>query len=378
MKNTNDTNNINSTTNLSDLIPELHNIIANNINNFLNMNNMTKKSLAESIGIAESTLNDYCNLRDSKKQTALPTIGFLVAMKNKYGIDLEDFVTKTINIDDYNKTYTPSKADKDLEAKYHKYIGSYILYYLDTSSYKGRDNNDAKDSLTFGVMNIFENKSSVTKSTYVCFAIMGISSRKEATYIKEKTDSLNSITAIMEYVSSKEFEEKLYTGDFTIDGDFAYISLEHGNTDKALAILHNTNTNKSRYIGGLGTINSVSKGREKMPTIQFIGLSRNVLKQSDEEIHRNLLLAYPTLNADSYAKELVKTFNNLYVEKGGIESTLSDYQKHITIRANLEHYIKDSLEKNAFRYGKIANQDDDAFYHLLKNESEHEIKTTLK
>ena len=115
-----------------------------------------------------------------------------------------------------------------------------------------------------------------------------------------------------------------------------------------------------------------------MPTVQFIALSRKALRQSDDDIHRNLLMAYPTLSAASYAPELVQTFTNLYVDKASDESNLSNFQKNTTMQANIEMYMLDSIERNMFRYGKISNQDDDYFYHWLKETDIDDVDDDLK
>ena len=113
-----------------------------------------------------------------------------------------------------------------------------------------------------------------------------------------------------------------------------------------------------------------------MPTIQFIGISRDWLTLSAEEIHQVLLLHYPTFRAEGEAQEMIDLFNRLYMSpensNGRELIELSDLQKAITIKANLERYIKNSLKKNMFRYGKISNRDDDEWYHLLKDFTEEE------
>ena len=366
---------ISTITNPYDLAEPIKNNVAANIQNLLKQHKMTKKALAQAVGMAESSINDYCNL----KKSTVPPLSVLVAMRNLYDIDINEFLTKTINIDDYNRTPEPSKTDIILEEAHRKYTGTYVVYYLDTSSYKGRDDNNSKDSLTYGVLTVFESKSNVAKSTFDVYAVMGISDRETAYELKSvlevMDDSVNDVIAL---ITERGLNEKLYTGDFCIEGDFAYISIVHKNNDRALAILHSPSTNKGKYIGGLGTINSVSKGREKMPTVQFIALSRKALRQSDDDIHRNLLMAYPTLSAASYAPELVQTFTNLYVDKASDESNLSNFQKNTTMQANIEMYMLDSIERNMFRYGKISNQDDDYFYHWLKETDIDDVDDDLK
>lgn len=131
--------------------------------------------------------------------------------------------------------------------------------------------------------------------------------------------------------------------------------MSHANTDKTILIFHRVDSNKPQYIGGIGTINSVSKGRERMPVVQFMGLSRYPLSMSIEEIHHCLLLNYPTFNAESETAEMIRNFKALCVDSSeAIREGFSEYEKAIIVRSTLERFIKKSLERNMFRYGKIS------------------------
>ena len=145
--------------------------------------------------------------------------------------------------------------------------------------------------------------------------------------------------------------------------------MKHKNTDRMLLILHRVDNNKPNYIGGIGTVNSVSKGRERAPVIQFIGVSRFPLSISVEEIHHCLLLNYPNFKAENETEEMIRNFKALYVDAEGSGQNFSEYQKSIVVRSTLERYIKKSLERNMFRYGKISERDDDEWYHGIKSAS---------
>lgn len=355
--------------------PKLKPIIANNITWLLNKKKITQQDLAEMTGISKAALNGYLNIKDEEKSTSLPPVGFFIALRNHFGINVDDFLTREIRYDEYEESQQQSDADIELMNMYKKFTGVYTAYYLDTDSYKGRDYHDVHESLNYGAISIIECKSSVAKSSYECIAVMGISNRQEIDRIKKAIASYDNGESLINI--KNDYSSKFYTGTFEIQDNFAYISLRHGTSDRALAIFHCPNTNKNQYIGGIGTINSVSKGREKMPTIQYLGLSRKTLQQSDEEIHQSLLLSYPTLKADKYASELVRTFKSLYVDRESDEIEQSELQKLITVRANMERYMKESLESNVFRYAKVSNRDDDEFYHWMTHNPEDDIDPDL-
>ena len=90
---------------------------------------------------------------------------------------------------------------------------------------------------------------------------------------------------------------------------------------------------------------------------------------SEEEIHHKLLLDYPTFEADpEMVDEMIMNFKALYADpNGAIYEQFSEYQKAVMVRSTLERFVKKSLERNMFRYGKISGAtDDDQWYHAIK------------
>ena len=74
-------------------------------------------------------------------------------------------------------------------------------------------------------------------------------------------------------------------------------------------------------------------------------------------------------------QELISLFKKTYQTPDSYEETikyseiLTDLQKEIIIKVNLERYVKTSLTNNMFRYAKISERDDGAWYDLLKDVS---------
>lgn len=340
----------------------LSNVIAGNLRALIKRNGLTQKDLAEELGVAEATMTDYC------KGRRLPGLEFLFTLKSLYNIDLDEFVTKSITPSAIPVPVKDSVADKKMMDMYKKYCGLYLAYYFDTSNYKGRDMQPPKDSLIYGVLFIYENPSSLELPEYSCAAIMGLRDRDQATGIKDYLEKLANPSRIIDQIE-REHSETAYYGDFELSSEHAFISMRHFPTDKALIILHHVDSNKAYYTGGIGTINSVSKGRDRMPVVQFMGFSRHTLSISCEEIHHSLLLNYPTFKATDETEELVKLFKALYMDPEGNKEELSEYQKSVVIRSTLERFIKKSLERNVFRYSKISERDDDEWYHAIKHAS---------
>lgn len=340
-------------------IGECRQFIAANLITLLKQHNLSQKDLSVITGVAESTISAI------KKGNNVPTIDFLFSLKMNYDISIDDFMTKYISIADEEEVAQNNTPNPIWFSSYNKYCGTYFVYYFDTSKYKGRDFTTAQESLMFGVLRIYQEPSALNKLDYKCMSIFGIQKHEVAEKIKFELEKLYIPEAIT-YLQDKH-DSYTYFGDFELSEKHAFMSLSHNNKDKALAIFHNVPGDKNIFAGGIGTINSVSRGRETMPTAQFMGLSREKIEFSVEEIQRKLLLNYPKFKTTDEAELLIKLFKNLYLETSTMNDGLNEEQKQLIIKSNLERLIKKSLERNVFRYAKISNRDDDDWYHSLKN-----------
>ena len=344
---------------------QLTRIASSNMLRLLRQTGLTQKEMAKKLGVAPASMTDYC------KGRRLPNMEFFVALKEQFGISIDEFVTKDLTPSD---TLAPPKAqvfDQQLLETYKKYCCSQFLYYFDTSKTKGRDIQAPRDSVLYGILYIYENPDSTEVPEFKCAAILGIDDRDEVSRLKSKLDKIKDPGKILEYISSN-YESAAYYGDFTLSQLYGFVSISHANTDKALLIFHRVDNNKPEIIGGIGTINSVSKGREHVPVVQFIGMSKYPLSMSVEEIHYNLLLDYPSFEADQeMVDEMITNFKALYADPdGAICKGFSDYEKAIMVKSTLDKYVRTALTRNMFRYGKITGTtDDDQWYHAIKKTS---------
>ena len=336
-------------------------IVAGNLKKFITKNRLTQRELAEKLGITASSMTDYV------KGRRMPGTDFFIALKKLYNIDIDAFLTKDVS-PTVTASISQNTGDSSKSEMMDKFCGLYYIYYIDPSPTAGRDVKPPTESLLYGILYVYKESSShIDNPVYSCAAILGIKDRGQVTGIKEELEKLEESYMVIERISL-DYKEMAYYGDFELSGNNVFISLRHETTDRALVILNKVTSNKECYIGGLGTINSVSKGRHHVPVIQYIGLSRYTLTMSAEEIHHSLLLGEPDIKASAETDELIKLFKALYMDPNR-SSELTEYQKSIMIRSTLERFIKQSLERNVFRYGKVDDDEDDDFYHLVKHMS---------
>lgn len=303
-------------------------------------NKYTQKYIADRTGFSQSSINNYLT------KSSEPSIQFLIALKNAFGICLDDFLFSDIDISN--------------EISYDKFIGNYIVYYYNNNSYKGEVHTNITNTLNYGVISIIKERD-FDKNVVVY-----------GTFMKSKADAskllkeLNSIAEPKDMVSKYEETENIYKGNISTTDQSIFINLNNNsNGDQTFIILNNPPT-KNNYIGGAGTVNSIARGREHNPCVQFIILSKKLIEQPDGKIYDCLKFDDYNVNFDYAINDVIELFKRLYADKNEISTTLTENQKIAIIQNKLEYHFNEILDTNVFRFAKISNKEDDKIYKLIK------------
>lgn len=343
-------------------------VTSKNIKILMKQQGINQDQLADQTGFAASAVSNYVNGK------IFPKIAFLWSLHQLFNISIDDFITKELAPFDLNNATEASILERKEREAYEKYCGSYYVYYFDTSNYKGRDFNTPEDSILYGIVRIYKDAASGEKFGYSCLAILGF---KKPDMVKTLMEELSrfddtDISSMYDFINNNpNYSEKTYYGDCELTADSVFLTLSHKQKDRALIILHRVPSNAANYSGGIGTINSVSRGRETMPVVQFMGLSDTFLNVSLEEIHHNLLPSFPNFKAREEAEELISTFKKFYGPDAEGSDILTDFEKEVTITANIDRVLKKIITRNMLRYGKISMRDDDEWYHFIKHSKEN-------
>ena len=300
----------------------------------------SQKYIASKTGFSQSSINNYLT------KSSEPSIQFLIALKNAFGISVDDFLFSAYQI--------------EKQASFDKYIGNFIVYYYNNDSYKGEIHSNLKNTLNCGVISVFKpNESSQDVMVYATF----MKNRSFATKILKACNSASSAVQIMEIYNTMG---SFYQGDISFNDQSIFFELKSiENNDQTYIILNNPPT-KSNYIGGVGTVNSIARGREHNPCIQYIIISKRLLDIPDGELYEILNFSDYSVDLEDTIKEIIDLLKRLYVEKNEISLELTDNQKQAIIRNKLEYHFNEILEANAFRFAKITNKEDDDIYRLIK------------
>jgi len=303
----------------------------------------SQKKIAEDTKVSPASINNYIN-KDSE-----PSIYFLMGLKQAYGINIDDFLFKPLD---------SKQRAEHLPDGYERFLGNYMLYHYDTSASKGQASTYAKNTLNYGVVSIYVGSGEELKVKSVF-----ISNRLEAENILKNLNNMTNLNDVIDFYDKQG--KYMYEGDFSFTNTQLFLSLVNNEkSDKSLLIFNNPPSVKE-YIGGIGTVNTVSRGREHMPCIQYLLITRDILSVPDGEIYNLLALDEPDIDLSVEADELIKLFRTLYKESE-LSNTLTEEHKKTLIEHSLENLLNESLEANAFRFAKVSSVDDDNYYRIIK------------
>lgn len=298
----------------------------------------TQQYIADKTGFSQSSINNYLT------KNSEPSIQFLIALKDAFGISVDDFLFSDFLVNE--------------RKVYDRYIGNYLIYYYNNDSYKGEVHTNLKSTLKYGVLSIYKDKE-FDKSVQV-----------KAVFAKDRVEAVRLLKNFnanqTKMISIYKEMNNIYNGEISTSEQSIFIDLYNtDNGDKSFIILNNP-PSQQNYIGGVGTVNSIARGREHNPCIQFIIVAKKLIDVPDGELYELLKFDDFSVNMDFAIKDIIDLFKRLYVEKNEISIELTDNQKQAIVRNKLEYHFNEMLEANAFRFAKISNKEDDAIYKLIR------------
>ena len=343
------------------------NFFAENLKSIMREKLISQRKLAELTGVSVASINNYLN------KVSDPSVAFLLKLKLAFNLSIDSLLTEKLDANsEHPNVNILNTEDKYLAsaASYRNYLGNYIVYYYDSSAYKGKSASTTKDALRYGVISIYEtpNRNTINEQFKVTTTFIKI--REEAEKLKRELDKLASPSEEVLLTTHSKYGVG-YSGKIELTFAQTFILMESPvYNDKALIIFNNPPTTK-KYVGGIGTVNSISRGREQMPCIQFIMLSRYILSIADGEIYNLLALGEMDIDIRNETEQLLKLFKNLYITpvQNGETEVLEDYQKFKIMQNSVELMVDNLIEANMFRFAKISNFDDDNYYRLIKSEA---------
>lgn len=319
----------------------MENIFIKNLKHFLKQGKITQTEFAKKMGVSNASISNYLSGQNE------PPLSLLQNFKKTYGISLDDFLTK-----EYELPFEETLSSQNLT----RFVGNYLLYFYDTSAYIGSALSLEKNILKYGVVSILPQNNKLV--SFCCF----FGDLQTALNFKNQLDNTKIASNRVSVFSN--CKSVVYNGTVETSQTQIFIFLKSFN-DQSLIIFNNPPSNKM-YIGGLGTVNSVSRGREHMPSVQFILIARKELAIPEGEVYNMLSLGKIDVSVHSKVEKLITLFKNLYLSDNKNTLKLEEFQKKKILESSLQNIIHDAIETNVFRFAKISARDDDEYYNLIK------------
>ena len=317
----------------------MENRFAENLRLLCNMH--TQKKVANMTGFSQSSINNYIN------KASDPSIQFLSAIHDAFGYSLDEFMYEDIVHEDVDNV--------DLT----KFCGSYMMYYYDNTGYKGEVHENMRNTLMYGVMSILDAHEGA--GLRVCCCTFKTRREAEAFFGKVTSQDMNDLANLYG-------ESQYYIGEIHANEHNMFINMSNTFFMDECYLIFNNPPSERHYMGGLGTINSVSRGREYNPCIQYILLSDRVLTKPEGDIYNMLQLDLSDVNFDRTVDDIIDLLKKLFVYNNELNNSLSEDQKKSIISNNLKYKFGQIIDNNMFRFAKISNREDDGVYQLLRGE----------
>lgn len=299
----------------------------------------TQKYIAQKTGFSQSSVNNYIS------KASEPSIQFLVALKNAFGIDVNEFL-----FSDYGAGE---------EVSYDRFLGNYIMYYYNNDSYKGEVHSNLKNTLNYGVLSIYKEGSLGQVVTRAAV----FEDRSKATKLLEKCNHVRNTEELLDAYKDQGYP---YVGKISANDQSIFLEMKNNEKKDQGYIILNNPPSKSEYKGGVAAVSSIARGREHNPCIQFMIISKKLLDVPDGELYESLKFDKYEVNMDDNIKDIINLFKRLYVEKNDLASDLTEAQKMAIVRNKIEYHLNEILEANVFRFAKISNREDDRVYRLIR------------
>ena len=354
--------------------------ISKNIRELMKAMDWKGCKLAAKMGISESALTNY--LKGNKKNGRLPSLDFLVSLctmqefKDK-GIDLtlDLLISEKFNPGALVKKRYNNNSNLREEVKHGDFLGNYLCYFFDQSKSANNDDYKLSRKLRYGVVSIFDAYENLSGeiSINAIASFFKEEAAEEAFELKKTLDSIfksginNNSRNLAITEAFKEANVSAYEGVVTFSDHHTFINVQSNiYGDNALIILYSPQKKiDSDYIGGIGSVASITRGRTHMPTAQKIIMSKYELGCSREVIAEHLSMSSAPISQDQEAEAICDFCRKLYVEPS-YGFNFDDADKAALIRRRLDQLVKNYIDKNICCVGSVTEDEDKAVFKLIE------------
>lgn len=282
--------------------------------------------------------------------------------------DIDSFYTKEIDFSGMKESVGSAYFDL--------FTGSYIGYFYDFSEVRVNTLEPSRLKMRYIVFHVYK-KMSITGPTELCLYAVPFKRLPEAVSFKDRLDCVTAASDVQTEEGDLQdfFDESpeirpndLYTGKLTFfnDNRFKITMSNSSNQDEASILLLLPSVTDS-YIGGLGVMNSITRGISKHPIAQKIIISRSTLRFDEGGFGDHLRIQTSNIPIDAEIPEIIQTYNAL---EGLGRVGLSDADRYHFLAYRLKALVDTYNEQLNLAGFQITEEEDNKVFHLLKHFSD--------
>lgn len=350
--------------------------VSRNLHDLIIAVGLTQAKLAEKTGVSEPTVSKYLN------GIGLPPIDFLldICTMQEFKEKGLDFTIDSLISDKFNPSEIMQKRRSNSEivtqqGKHRDFLGNYLCYFYDQSKFVHNQDHKASRELRYGVVSIFDVCEDFTETVTVrakaaFFKEAGASDAFELKRFLDSVFELNGDISIRNSKIQKAFEREEvspYDGTVSFSDHHIFVNVESNiYSDNALIILYSPQKRAdSEFIGGIGSVASVTRGRTHMPTAQKIIMSKYELKCSREVISEHLSMYAAPIEQENEADVICKFCYKLYLDSD-YALNIDEQDKAAMVRRRLDKLVRDYVDKNVCCVGVVTEDEDKEVFKLIE------------
>lgn len=333
---------------------------------------ISQSRLADLMCVAEGSINNYLSGESG------PSAAFLARLLttepfDAYGLYLDDLINESpLDITPVHNSY----VRKDI-------AGCYLVYYFDQSREYVITNPNVGRTMRYGVIALYEMPrygDSEVKVDFKAFGKFFKDIESASKLHKDVTQSFSNHLGNTVEVDAFRFEsvirdeflkgayDEIYEGSVDFKKKHIYVDLSCEKfSDHALFALYKSEKKDDKeYVGGVASLSSVSRGRDRCPCAQKALISKYRLSCSDDKIAKVIRLNPANFTLEGEGLELFDFFTS--ITTGEIGDALEEWDKRTLFNERLERLIQNYIEKNLYSVGVVTSEDDSLAYELFNYE----------
>ena len=336
--------------------------------------------LANALQVGQSAVSGYL----SRQNNAIPDLKKLMKL-----LENSEIKELSITLDDliYNNDIKLQKKKIRVRSENDgvgKILGQYYAYFYNQTSFSS----DGNRKMRYGVFQLYENNTlNEEKTEYRVLARFfkneesdkhgyGAADFFEKLQSLTKTDNvyLDDMKRIKELFRSGTAGDESYEGAALVSSNaiFLHIISQYYSDDAHIILPRPTKRVDTPYLGGLGLMNSVTRGENKLPACQKIILSRMPLDVTEERIgtilqqHGNRF-QLNRHNMLHQADIVLKLFDHLLGESSDCP-WLEEDDKYLIVENRLNALINDYIKNQIDSVTYVTVDDDKEVYRLIQDQ----------